>query len=132
MTTETIGRRIRDLRVKNGWTQEYLGESLGCSRVNVARLENNYRLPSDRVIADLCVIFGVSEQYLRTGRTEKSTPQFECSEKFRMDGRPKERCVAQMYPSTLIKVRALAREAGVTIPEALDQIVCYAIRNLET
>lgn len=132
MTTETIGHRIRSLRIAKGWTQEYLGERLGCSRGNVARIENDYRPPSKQGVADLCVLFGVSERYLQTGREIEDGPVFRDGGGFQIIGKPKDRCSVQVYPETLAKVKSLARESGVTIPEALDQIVEYAIRNLKT
>ena len=132
MTTETMGQRIRALRLGRDWTQEYLSKLLECSRVNVARIENGHRLPSTRNIGDLCGIFGVSEQYLRTGREIEDGPEFKEDDGFQLVGRPRDRCVAQLYPHTIAKVRSLAHEAGITIPEAMEQIVDYAIRNLKT
>ena len=132
MTTETIGSRIRSLRISKGWTQWNLAEKLGYSATSIARFESGLRLPSKRAIADMCVAFGVSERYLQTGREIEDGPEFKDGDGFRLIGKPKDRCIAQMYPETLAKVKALARESGLTIPEALEQIVEYAIRNLKT
>lgn len=48
-------------------TQGEFAEKIGLSRNYIAMIEIGQREPSDRTIADICRVFGVSELWLRTG-----------------------------------------------------------------
>lgn len=50
-----VGKNIREFRVKNGETQQTLGEIIGYSATTVANYESGYRLPdiiTARIIAE--------------------------------------------------------------------------------
>lgn len=65
----TIGERIRDARKSLKKTQKEFAQALGFSENYVWQLEKNQREPSDRTISDICRVFGIREQWLRTGET---------------------------------------------------------------
>jgi transcriptional regulator with XRE-family HTH domain len=58
------GMRIRQLRIKEGLTQEELGESLGVSKVAISQYENETRNPSNDILIKLSRKFGVSVDYI--------------------------------------------------------------------
>ena len=128
MVTESIGTRLRTLRLAKSMTQEDVAKRIGINRVTVAKYETERCIPRPSVLTDLCVLFGVTEKYLRTGDDSVDEPM-ESNTGFRIKSKPKELCITQIYPGTRAKVKMMARAAGVTIPEALDQIVEYAFRN---
>jgi transcriptional regulator with XRE-family HTH domain len=54
---ETIGKRIAQLRLSNGWTQQDLAARLAISRVAVSHIEMDLIIPSERTITLLAGIF---------------------------------------------------------------------------
>lgn len=56
--------RIKDLRVSKGWTQDQLGEKVGCSGVAIGRYERALRDLDVATICRLCDIFGCTADYL--------------------------------------------------------------------
>lgn len=65
-----IGERIKSIRQALGKTQQEFADSIGLKRNTIATYEMGKSVPSDRTIADICREFGVSEEWLRTGRGE--------------------------------------------------------------
>ena len=55
-----FGRRVRDLRKREGYTQEELAEAVGLSVEYISKIERGLASPSFAVIADLCNLFGDS------------------------------------------------------------------------
>ena len=66
--------RVKQIRAERGLTQEQFANMIGLTRNYVARIEIGDREPSDRTIADICRVFGVSEIWLRTGAGEPFPP----------------------------------------------------------
>ncbi|WP_420768719.1 helix-turn-helix domain-containing protein [Parageobacillus thermoglucosidasius] len=68
------GMRIKELRIKQGLSQENLAKKLGMNRVNISHYERGVitKIPSD-VLAKLADIFGVSTDYL-LGKTDDPSP----------------------------------------------------------
>ena len=60
-------RRIKELRQTLKLTQQQLAEAVGLSRNYIALVETGSREPSDRTISDICRVYNVSEEWLRTG-----------------------------------------------------------------
>ena len=52
-----VGRRIRVLREKNGWTQQQLADMTGIGRVHVSELENGKREAGLRMLEKLADSF---------------------------------------------------------------------------
>lgn len=129
---ETVGTRIRALRAQRGWSQAQLAGYAGLpARSTIAKYELGTLMPSDRVLAALADLFCVTPEFLRHGDSEKCLPAKQSSANtFRINGRPKERCSALLYPTTLARVKSVAKQNGITVAEALDQIVEFAIKNL--
>src|SRR5437763_16019644 len=65
---ETIGQRLRRLRLERGLSQRELA-SPGVSYAYISRIEGGQRQPSLRAIRKLARALGVSAQYLETGST---------------------------------------------------------------
>lgn len=64
-----IGERIFELRKASGLSQEELAEKLGVSRQSVSKWESGNVMPDiDKAVA-MCELFGVSTDYLLTGKT---------------------------------------------------------------
>ena len=66
-----MSERIKTLRLELSLTQSEFGEKLGISQNYVWMIEKGDRVPSDRTVADICRVFGVNEDWLRTGQGEK-------------------------------------------------------------
>jgi transcriptional regulator with XRE-family HTH domain len=55
--TEHLGRRIAQLRMQQGWTQQELADRLAISRVAVSHLEAGLSVPSERTVTLLAGLF---------------------------------------------------------------------------
>lgn len=64
----TMGERIRELRKKAKWNQTELGEKIGMGYGGVYALEKDKSEASRDVIIKLSQVFGVSTDYLLTGK----------------------------------------------------------------
>lgn len=69
-----MNERIKQVRISNDKTQLEFANSLGLTRNYIAMIEIGQREPSDRTIADICRIFNINEDWLRTGEGEMQTP----------------------------------------------------------
>lgn len=65
-TSETIGERLRRLRVEAGLSQRDLQEK-GISYAYISRVENHERTPSVRALRKLAPKLGVTPEYLEFG-----------------------------------------------------------------
>ena len=70
----TIGEQIRDARKALSLTQKEFSAALGMSENYIWQIEKGQREPSDRTISDICRIFAIREEWLRTGRGEMQPP----------------------------------------------------------
>lgn len=59
-----LADKIIELRKKNGWSQEQLGEQLGVSRQSVSKWETGLAVPELDNILQMSALFGVSTDYL--------------------------------------------------------------------
>jgi len=71
----TIGERIADLRKKNGYSQEMLGEKLGVSRQAVSKWESDAALPEIDKLVELAKLFGVTVGFLLGVEKAKWIPE---------------------------------------------------------
>ena len=62
------GKRIRELRKKNGFTQESLAEKLGAYPYSVRRIENGKKGISVDLATELIVLFDTTLDYIYLGR----------------------------------------------------------------
>ena len=66
-----VGRRIKELRRANGLTQKEFAESLGIVQGFLSSIERGTKTPSDTLQIALCRTYGVSREWLLTGRGGK-------------------------------------------------------------
>lgn len=59
--------RIKQVRLEFALTQAEFAEKLNLSRNYISLVEIGQREPSDRTISDICRIFSISPEWLRTG-----------------------------------------------------------------
>jgi transcriptional regulator with XRE-family HTH domain len=74
--TETIGQRLRRLRLERGLSQRALAEP-GVSYAYISRIEAGTRQPSVKALRKLAPKLGVSADYLETGSDLAPTQQRE-------------------------------------------------------
>jgi len=60
----TLGARIRELRLKRGWTQQELAERVGIQQKQISSYERGANVPSGQTFIALAEAFGVSLDYL--------------------------------------------------------------------
>lgn len=53
----SIGKRIAQLRVERGWTQQYVADRIAISRVAVSHIEMDLTIPGERTITLLAGLF---------------------------------------------------------------------------
>ncbi|EPR10259.1 helix-turn-helix domain-containing protein [Ruminiclostridium papyrosolvens] len=63
-----MNERLKIIRQELGLSQESFGNSINLSRSHIASLENGLRELTDRTISDICRIYNVNENWLRTGK----------------------------------------------------------------
>lgn len=63
-TSADIGIRLRNERIKNGYTIERLAKLLTVREDTIQAWEDSFALPADRYVAALSTLYGVSENYL--------------------------------------------------------------------
>ena len=56
----SLGRRVRQLREKNGWTQEGFAEQSDLDRSYIAGIEAGLRNPSTKALSRMAKAFGVT------------------------------------------------------------------------
>lgn len=62
-----MNERIKLLRKSLGLTQDDFASKVGLSRNFIAQIEIGTKQPSDRTISDICRVFAINEQWLRSG-----------------------------------------------------------------
>lgn len=68
--------RLKDLRMKRGYSQQDLAKKLGVSKSTISMLEVGSRQPSIEMMETLCDFFNVSMDYIR-GKDDVSFYYFE-------------------------------------------------------
>ncbi|MBQ8681736.1 MAG: helix-turn-helix transcriptional regulator [Bacilli bacterium] len=69
--SSTMGQIIKDLRKKNGFTQEELAERLGVTYQAVSKWENGKNMPDITLIKEISNIFKVDIEELLTGKNKR-------------------------------------------------------------
>ncbi|MCQ2087932.1 MAG: helix-turn-helix domain-containing protein [Bacilli bacterium] len=65
-----MNERIKQIRKEAGMNQTEFANALDLSKGFVCYLEVGNRVPSDRTINDICKLFHINENWLRTGQGE--------------------------------------------------------------
>ena len=71
--TIKLSDRIKDLRKQKGWTQADLHKKTGISMGMIGGIENGTRNPSDKSINKIAEAFGVSQDWLKSGKEKSDT-----------------------------------------------------------
>lgn len=117
----TIGQRISELRKSNSYSQEYIAEKLNVSRQAVSKWEQDLSAPDTYNLIALAELFGVSVEYLATGKLREQAVQaapVEQKEKSRITAR-------QILGIVLVGLGILAVILGIIIEEILIIIGIY-------
>lgn len=67
-----LGQKIKDLRMKNKYTQLEFAEKLGVTKSSVSAYENDSRTPSYEVLIKMADIFGVSIDSILLGEADQN------------------------------------------------------------
>ena len=67
-----LGQKIKDLRMKNKYTQLEFAEKLGVTKSSVSAYENDSRTPSYEVLIKMADIFGVSIDSILLGEANQN------------------------------------------------------------
>ena len=67
MAVSTIGNRIKEARETLGYTQKEFSAEIKIGQSTLAMLESGAREVNDRHITLICMKFGLSESWLKTG-----------------------------------------------------------------
>lgn len=67
----TIGERIKDIRKKSGKSQRDFASSIKIGQSTLAMFENGQREPKDIHIEQICLKYGVNEDWLRYEKGSK-------------------------------------------------------------
>lgn len=71
----TLGERISELRKQKNYSQEYIAQKLDISRQAVYKWEKDLSSPDTSHIIKLAELFGVSIEYLATGKSDNVIPE---------------------------------------------------------
>jgi transcriptional regulator with XRE-family HTH domain len=69
-----VGARIKELRKQRGWTMKELAAKLGILHTHLAKYEAGLHAPPLEKFVQLAGLFGVSVDYLITGRQADARP----------------------------------------------------------
>lgn len=70
---QLFGKRVQELRLSQGMTQEVLAEKASTERSHIAKIEKGTRACSIDLLIAFSSIFSVSTDYLLFGRSENET-----------------------------------------------------------
>lgn len=70
---KTMGTRLKELRMNAGYTGEEVGRMLQVSKSAISMWEKDLRSPSADLIERFADIYGVSTDYIITGKESSST-----------------------------------------------------------
>lgn len=70
----TLGERIKKLRKDLNLTQQKFADRIGTTQNVIANYESGRREPSAAAFNNICKTFGISEEWLRTGKGEMFIP----------------------------------------------------------
>ena len=94
---ETIGQRIAFVIDKCDLKKVQFADKIGVHQTYVSQMVADKKIPSDRVIKDICEAFNVSEHWLRTGEGEMFLPKPESSLPAELTDDPMIRAILEAY-----------------------------------
>jgi len=72
---QTMGRRIKEIRLKKGLTQKEFADSLGIVQGFLSGIEREKKTPSDTLLIALCNLYEINPSWLASGEGEMYRPQ---------------------------------------------------------
>mgnify|MGYP003292372353 CR=1 FL=1 len=119
--------RLKIIRKNAGLTQADFSESLGLTRAYIGQVECGAKPLSDRSLRDICRIYGVNEDWLRTGEGEPYAPK------------SRNEIIAEFLNSVMEEepesVRRRWIEAFASLPDetwrAFDSLACEYVKRKE-
>ena len=66
--------QIKQIRLKNKWTQQYVADQIGITKSAYSNIENQNRSPSLKVALQLQNMFGLSIEKLMKNENSNSSP----------------------------------------------------------
>ena len=70
---ESVGERIKRLRIEKGWSQRDL-EAPGVNFTYISRIESGERTPSEKALREIAVKLGVTPHFLESGTNTGTCP----------------------------------------------------------
>ncbi len=67
---ETLSKRVKELRIKNNYTQKYVFIKIGTTEKTYRYIENGKAIPKIPTLLAIADLYGVSVDYL-LGRTDR-------------------------------------------------------------
>lgn len=77
-----LGTKIKELRVKEGLSQERFAQEIGFSQAAISAWENSSREPGAFALIKLAKFFNTTVDYLLNGTTKKAPAASQLEEKF--------------------------------------------------
>lgn len=94
---ETIGQRIAFVVDKSNLKKVQFADRIGVHQTYVSQMVADKKIPSDRVIKDICEAFNVSEHWLRTGEGDMFLPKPESALPAELTDDPMIRAILEAY-----------------------------------
>ena len=67
----SIGSRLRDARIKLGFSQDYVAQRVDVHRTTIGKYENDISMPSAEILIKLIEIYCEDANYILYGKTKK-------------------------------------------------------------
>lgn len=116
---EEVGRRIKEIRLSRGLTQQAFAASLGIVQGFLSDVERGKKLPSDTLLIALCHLYEINEEWLFTGAGDISRKL--------MDQEEVERIVASR--TALLKRVPPEFPDGITEEDIHDRIILPGVEE---
>lgn len=71
---QTIMNQLKQIRLENKWTQQYVADKIGITKSAYSNIENQNRSPSLKVAIQLQNLFGLSIEKLLENKNSNPTP----------------------------------------------------------
>lgn len=62
----TIGQKLKKLRLRLGLTQSQFGKSINKALTTIANLENGYRMPTNDILESIIRLYKLDKNYFKS------------------------------------------------------------------
>ncbi|WP_157801021.1 helix-turn-helix domain-containing protein [Bacillus solitudinis] len=101
--------RIKELRLRKHWTQEYIASLLGITRPGYSSYENGARLPSIQILIKIADLHHVTTDYLLGRSNDVPNPDLLC---YQLEGLDKSEVIAIESFIDYMKFKSLEQKNG--------------------